>query len=185
MPSPPDVNVTCDENKVRFYWISGFDGGEKQIFYVIALSEIEKSENILSSIADEGFGTHNKLSVDIEPGRYTFYIFTNNSYGGVNSTTTVCSVLGNVDVKCFIILFTCEFPIRLNNRNNCVITEIRPGVILITDYFHVYHISMMLTLVSVNVNSFPYHIYSMVNYHCSYFSSVRQKSSDIFLIKPV
>lgn len=98
MPSPPDINATCAENKVNFNWISGFDGGEKQIFYVIALSVLQNKENILAIFTDEGFGTHNTFSVDLQTGKYIFYIFTNNSYGGVNSSKKACEVFGNINM---------------------------------------------------------------------------------------
>lgn len=178
-PSPPDFYAICAESKVTFTWISGFDGGDKQIFHVIASFQIEKSDRILSSIADKGFGTHNKLSVDMEPGRYTFYIFANNSYGGVNSSTTVCSVVGNVNLSLVLILFICLLYIGDDKRNNCLMTEIRQIIILVTNYFLyllypfkiLISISLILTLAGVNIYSYLHQVYATVKFLFPYFSS--------------
>lgn len=102
---PKFIEVVCKVTRAEVQWMSLFNGGNTQLFSVVALNGHHK-ESIIDTIADKG---ENKIHVaslqNLQPSTtYVFYISAKNSFGNSSSDNISCMTL---EGKIQILLLLC------------------------------------------------------------------------------
>lgn len=90
---PRNLTVNCDQTGARIQWISGFNGGDAQIFKVFILNGKDKTSS--DRIVDNGENlVHSKYIQNLQPSvTYAFYVSAFNQRGYSSSDNFTCTTL--------------------------------------------------------------------------------------------
>lgn len=91
---PVNIEIVCDETLAKVQWKSAFNGGDPQLFTVIASSG-QQSNNI----SDKGENViHSTLVQHLQPSTmYEFYVSAQNSHGFISSEKISCTTLAGTN----------------------------------------------------------------------------------------
>lgn len=99
-----NVSVTCGTLNVEVSWITGFNGGQAQTFYIIATDkdglQLLKDTGLISNHKGEA----QRYSVTMYAGLYNFDVFGNNTFGNATVKGSACEVQG-ILAFLYIIIF--------------------------------------------------------------------------------
>nr|XP_022323489.1 hemicentin-1-like isoform X2 [Crassostrea virginica] len=144
-PTSPRIGkASCNDNSAKIEWISSFNGGDSQTFFVLGLigrHEVTRSE----AIKDRGENKiHNTDLLNLQPlTKYVFYVVAKNEHGNSSSDEIECTTLEEINdqtavvaggvggtlalvILISIIVFlvhrrytcTCTISFEIRNRNN-------------------------------------------------------------------
>lgn len=87
---PGNIEIVCEETRAMVQWKSSFNGGDPQLFTVIA-SNGEQYDNI----SDRGENViHSTFVEHLQPSTmYVFYVSAQNSHGFISSEKISCTTL--------------------------------------------------------------------------------------------
>lgn len=91
---PERVEIVCEVTHARVQWISSFNGGDPQLFTVIALNG-QQRESRSDNISDKGENViHSTFVQNLQPSTtYVFYVIAQNSHGLSSSENVSCTTL--------------------------------------------------------------------------------------------
>lgn len=91
---PVSIETVCEETLAKVQWKSSFNGGDPQLFTVIA-SNGQQSNNI----SDKGENViHSTLVQHLQPSTmYVFYVSARNSHGFILSEKISCTTLAGTN----------------------------------------------------------------------------------------
>lgn len=91
---PVIIEIVCEETRAKVQWKSSFNGGDQQLFTVIALSG-QQSNNI----TDKGENViHSTFVQHLQPSTmYVFYVSAHNSHGLISSEKISCTTLAGTN----------------------------------------------------------------------------------------
>lgn len=97
-PTSPRIGkASCNDNSAKIEWISSFNGGDSQTFFVLGLigrHEVTRSE----AIKDRGENQiHNTELLNLQPStKYVFYVVAKNKHGNSSSAQIECTTLEGI-----------------------------------------------------------------------------------------
>lgn len=91
---PVSIEIVCEETRAKVQWKSSFNGGDPQIFTVIASSGQQSS-----NISDKGENfIHSTFVQHLQPSTmYVFYVSAQNSHGIISSEKISCTTLAGTN----------------------------------------------------------------------------------------
>lgn len=89
---PRDVTLTCEVTDASVHWVSSFNGGERQIFTVVAFN-VQYGTIYSERIPDKGENTVHSYFIDnLQPSTlYLFYVSAENRHGKSSSENKSCT----------------------------------------------------------------------------------------------
>lgn len=92
--APGNIEIVCEETRASVQWKSSFNGGDPQLFTVIA-SDGQQSDNI----SDRGENImHSTFVQHLKPSTmYVFYVSAQNCHGIISSETISCTTLAGTN----------------------------------------------------------------------------------------
>lgn len=102
---PRDVTLTCEVTDANVHWVSSFNGGERQIFTVVAFN-VQYGTIYSERIPDMGENmVHSYFIHNLQPSTlYLFYVSAENKHGNSSSRNIVCTTQKQGNIFFFLTL---------------------------------------------------------------------------------